>query len=202
MLEISGEERLQLGERHAGTQRPVPMHPSAAATCIHLTDGDHDALAQATVEPPERTHAPAAGHGSERSQHLAPLRPPRQTGVGHRHGLRLDHRWGWGRRERPWRDARAHSALRRAPRGCVCDWSPLDRIRLDRASAQVCVLCGARIAAGALEESADRSFWGIAVGYATALGARAVTVRSSKVNPVSSARRTGQVSATRSSLRC
>lgn len=53
MLEIFGEERLQLGERHAGTQRPVPMHPSAAATCIHLTDGDHDALAQATVEPPK-----------------------------------------------------------------------------------------------------------------------------------------------------
>jgi hypothetical protein len=38
--------------------------------------------------------------------------------------------------------------------------------------------------------------------YATPIGARAVTVRSSKMKPDSSARRTGQVSATRSSLFC
>ena len=86
MLEISGEERLQLGERHAGTQRPVPMHPSAAATCIHLTDGDHDALAQATVEPPKiRTRQRPATDQNARdiSRHFAGRgKPAWDTGTG------------------------------------------------------------------------------------------------------------------------
>jgi hypothetical protein len=37
MLEISGAERLQLGGRHAGTQRPALMYARASATCVYVT---------------------------------------------------------------------------------------------------------------------------------------------------------------------